>query len=66
MTPLHLAARRGHVDIVRYLVDKGADINIKDENWVSEQDYTADCKLVVQMCLSFTLDKVFGVHCSQI
>ena len=54
------------MDIVRYLVDKGADINIKDENWVSEQDYTADCKLVVQMCLSFTLDKVFGVHCSQI
>ena len=42
MTPLHLAARQGHVDIVRYLVDKGADLNIKDEDGVSEQEYTAD------------------------
>ena len=47
MTPLHCAAHQGHVDIVWYLVDKGADINIKDENRVSERDYTADCKLVV-------------------
>lgn len=27
-----LAAREGHPDIVRILVDKGADINIKDKN----------------------------------
>ena len=43
-TPLHAAALEGHVDIVRYLVDKDADPNIKDKNGVSEREYTADCK----------------------
>ena len=28
-TPLHDAAHKGHVDIVRYLVEQGANINIK-------------------------------------
>jgi ankyrin repeat protein len=31
MTPLHYAARRGHVDIVSMLLDRGADIEAKDE-----------------------------------
>ena len=35
-TPLFWAAYEGHVDIVRYLVEQGADINIKDKNGVSE------------------------------
>ena len=35
-TPLHWAAEEGHVDIVRYLVDKGADFNIKDQRGVSD------------------------------
>ena len=36
MTPLHVAAERGvNSDIVKYLVDKEADINIKDNNGVS-------------------------------
>ena len=35
-TPLHVAAEAGHVDIVRYLVEKNADPNIKDERGVSE------------------------------
>ena len=34
MTPLHVAAERGYVKIVDYLVGKGADIDIKDENGV--------------------------------
>ena len=34
MTPMHMAAERGFVKIVDYLIDKGADINIKDENGV--------------------------------
>lgn len=34
-TPLHLAAVEGHVDTVKYLVNKGVDINIKDINGVS-------------------------------
>ena len=44
-TPLHWAADGGHVDTVRYLVDKGDDINMKDGHGVSELEYTADCKL---------------------
>ena len=32
-TPLLCAAIAGHVDIVRYLVDKGADLNIKDKEY---------------------------------
>ena len=47
MTPLHFAAGGGHVDTVRYLVDKGADIEHKDGNDVSEWEYTADYKLVL-------------------
>ena len=44
-TPLHLAAEAGHMDIVRHLVEKGADINIKDDTFeVSEREYTGDCK----------------------
>ena len=33
-TALLVAAERGHIDIVRYLVGQGADINIKDKNGV--------------------------------
>ena len=36
MTPLHLAAHGGNVDTVKYLVDKGADTNIKDRWGVSK------------------------------
>ena len=35
-TPLHVAAYRDDVDAVTFLVDKGADVNIKDEYEVSE------------------------------
>ena len=53
-TPLHLATGAGHVDIVRCLVDKGADPNIKDKQYgVSEQEYTADCKLVLLVRVCF-------------
>lgn len=31
-TPLHLALELGHVDIARYLIKKGADINLKDKD----------------------------------
>lgn len=36
VTPLYVAASGGHVDTVRFLVDKGADINVKDDRGVSE------------------------------
>ena len=34
MTPLHVAAERGFVKIVDYLIEKGGDIDVKDENGV--------------------------------
>ena len=52
-TPLHWAAHEGHVDVVRYLVEQGADINIKECSGVSEQEYTADCKLVLLVRVCF-------------
>lgn len=37
MTPLHVAAQRGdRISIVKYFLDQKADINIKDDNRVSE------------------------------
>ena len=35
-TPLHAVAAEGNTDVVRFLADKGADVNIKDERSVSE------------------------------
>ena len=34
-TPLHIAVRQTHVHTVRYLIEKGADINITDKKGVS-------------------------------
>ena len=31
-TPLHKAASNGHIETVKLLISKGADVNIKDEN----------------------------------
>ena len=36
MSPLHWAADGGHVHTVKYLIDKGAEVNSKDEIGVSE------------------------------
>ena len=38
-SPLCEAATGGNIDILRYLADKGADVNIKDDNGVSECVY---------------------------
>jgi len=35
-TPLYMAARNGHTDTVQCLIDKGAGINIKNNDGVSE------------------------------
>jgi len=35
MTYLHSAFEGGHMNIVKYLVDKGVDINIQDNHGVS-------------------------------
>jgi len=31
MTPLHYASERGNTDVVKMLLEKGADVNVKDE-----------------------------------
>ena len=36
VTPLHKAAKWGHVGAVDYLIKAGADVNIKDDDGVSE------------------------------
>ena len=43
MSPLHVAAKKGEsLDIVDYLIDKGANINIQNTHGVSENIYSID------------------------
>ena len=46
MTPLHLAAKGGYSKVVNYLLDQGADVNIKDHNGVN---YFNNSNLVLLM-----------------
>ena len=41
-TPLHIAAKGGHCDIVKYLVEEGANVNIKDQLGVSISDCSTE------------------------
>ena len=47
MTPLHWAAIRGKDGTVQLLVEKGADMNIKDFMGVREWVCITDCVLVL-------------------
>ena len=42
MTPLHMAAEKGHLKIVEYLADQEVDINIQDHYGVGICDYSND------------------------
>ena len=37
-----MAAERGHLDVLKYLVDQQADINIKDDSGVCDNDKTSE------------------------
>ena len=43
MTPLHKAAREGKEGTVQLLIQKGADINVKDSCGVRESVRITDC-----------------------
>ena len=52
-TPLYVAVERGHVDIVKYLVDDEADIE-KNEDGVSNLIYTAEGRLIFLQLFDLT------------
>ena len=43
MTPLHLAARAGNKGTIQLLIEKGADLNFKDNDGVREWVCITDC-----------------------
>ena len=43
MSPLHWAADGSHVDMVKALIEKGVDVNYKDNIGVSECECATDC-----------------------
>ena len=53
MTPLHLAAQRGRYNLVGYLVDKDADVNIQDINGV---------RLILCAVCSHATEKGFNIQ----
>ena len=46
LTPLHLAAERGRYNLVKYLVDQSADVNIQDLDGVKLQTTSAYADLI--------------------
>ena len=60
-----MASEGGHVDTVKSLIVKGADISVKDKDGVSECDYTLcillkECQL--RTCMLQSCNKDFSVH----
>ena len=59
LTPLHMAAKRGCTSLVKYFIDKEADVNIKDHNGVSISGNTADKKLALLIHILVNLISVY-------
>jgi len=51
MTPLHVAACGSYPDSVKYIIQAGADVNLKDNLGVSEEEYSTDCGLMLLIWL---------------
>ena len=50
--PLHYAVRSGHIQIVAYLLSKGADMNILDvEDWTRNPSFSIGSNLI-QLCIT--------------
>ena len=43
-TALHYASREGHMEIARLLVNRGADINMKDKVSIEPDEMTIMCR----------------------
>ena len=46
-TPLHIAAREGHMNTVELLINNGADINIQDTDGVSRVSDLYSCTSIL-------------------
>jgi ankyrin repeat protein len=50
MTPLHYAADRGQVDLVRLLLEHGADVTALDDDGQTAMDVAETCEHQVTIC----------------
>src|SRR5262245_59814023 len=54
LTPPHYAAREGHLEVMKALIDAGADVNAHDEQRIGNtplREVAADCSYEVAMIL---------------
>jgi len=49
-TPLHIACLRGHLEVVKYLVTKEADLGARDEHRNTVLHYASSSNSVSLMC----------------
>ena len=54
-TPLHNAAGRGHMNIVTFLVSKGADVNARDKVSIISSSSSSSSLLLLSLLLSSSL-----------
>lgn len=60
MTPLHVAAKKGEcIEIVIKLIHNKADINIKDNNGVSDSNYTSSKQCCIHCSLLLLFENFY-------